>query len=67
MTIKRLIPVACLTAMLGFSVPATAQFGDAAKQAGKDCDMIVVPGDHLAMVAPSVEQAIAWFQKLAAK
>jgi len=38
-----------------------------AKQAGKDCDMIVVPGDHLAMVAPSVEQAIAWFQKLAAK
>ena len=34
MTIKRLIPVACLTAMLGFSVPATAQFGDAAKQAG---------------------------------
>jgi ABC-type transporter MlaC component len=35
--IKRLIAVACLTAMLGFSAPAmaTAQLGDLAKQAGK--------------------------------
>jgi len=35
--IKRLISVACLTAMLGVSAPApaTAQLGDLAKQAGK--------------------------------
>ena len=33
--IKHLISVACLTAMLGFSAPATAQIGDLAKQAGK--------------------------------
>jgi hypothetical protein len=32
---KTFIPVACLTAMLGFSAPSTAQLGDAAKQAGK--------------------------------
>jgi uncharacterized protein DUF3761 len=32
---KKLIPVACLTAMLGFSAPSMAQFGDAVKQAGK--------------------------------
>jgi hypothetical protein len=33
--IKHFISVACLTAMLGFSAPAMAQFGDVAKQAGK--------------------------------
>jgi len=33
--LKKLIPVVCLTAMLGFSAPSTAQFGDAVKQAGK--------------------------------
>jgi len=32
---KKLIPMACLTAVLGFSAPSTAQFGDLAKQAGK--------------------------------
>jgi len=36
------------------------------REAGKDCQLIVVPGDYLAMVAPSVQQAIAWFQSLAA-
>jgi dipeptidyl aminopeptidase/acylaminoacyl peptidase len=38
-----------------------------AKQAGKDCELVVVRGDHLAMVAPAVQQAIAWFRQLAAK
>jgi hypothetical protein len=33
--LKKFIPVACLTAMLGFSAPSMAQFGDAVKQAGK--------------------------------
>jgi hypothetical protein len=33
--LKRMIPVACLTALLGFSAPSFAQFGDAAKAAGK--------------------------------
>ena len=32
---KKLISVACLTAVLGFSTPSMAQFGDAVKQAGK--------------------------------
>jgi hypothetical protein len=32
---KKLIPVACLTAMLGFSAPSMAQLGDFAKEAGK--------------------------------
>jgi hypothetical protein len=33
--LKKFIPVACLTALLGFSVPSMAQLGDLAKQAGK--------------------------------
>ena len=31
----KLIPMACLVAMLGFSAPSTAQFGDAVKDVGK--------------------------------
>jgi dipeptidyl aminopeptidase/acylaminoacyl peptidase len=38
-----------------------------AKQAGKDCELVIVRGNHLAMVAPAVQQAIAWFRQLAAK
>lgn len=36
-----------------------------AKQAGKDCELVVVPGDHMAMVAPAVQQATEWFRHLA--
>jgi hypothetical protein len=32
---KKFIPVACLTAVLGFSAPSMAQLGDFAKEAGK--------------------------------
>jgi dipeptidyl aminopeptidase/acylaminoacyl peptidase len=35
-----------------------------ARQSGKECDIVVVTGDHLSMVAPSVKQAIAWFGDL---
>jgi dipeptidyl aminopeptidase/acylaminoacyl peptidase len=34
-----------------------------AKQAGKDCELVVVRGDHHGMVAPAVQQAIAWFRQ----
>ena len=32
---NKLVPVACLVAMLGFSAPSTAQLGDAVKDVGK--------------------------------
>src|SRR5215813_10142906 len=35
MFIKKLIPMACLTAVLGFSAPSTAQVTDALKHAGQ--------------------------------
>jgi dipeptidyl aminopeptidase/acylaminoacyl peptidase len=38
-----------------------------ALKAGKDCELVMVEGDHQAMVAPAVRLAIQWFQKLAAK
>jgi dipeptidyl aminopeptidase/acylaminoacyl peptidase len=38
-----------------------------ARRAGKDCRLIAVQGDHMAMVAPAVQQAIAWFRQLAAR
>lgn len=38
-----------------------------ARQAGKDCELVVVRGDHQAMVAPAVQRAIAWFRQLGDK
>lgn len=38
-----------------------------AQQAGKDCELVVVRGDHQEMVEPAVRQSIAWFQELAGK
>lgn len=35
-----------------------------ARQAGKDCTLVVVRGGHQAMVAPAVQKAIAWFRQL---
>jgi dipeptidyl aminopeptidase/acylaminoacyl peptidase len=40
-------------------------FAARARQLGKDCELVVVPGDHLAMVAPAVTKAIVWFHGLA--
>jgi dipeptidyl aminopeptidase/acylaminoacyl peptidase len=45
------------------NAPLAAQ----ARQAGKDCELVFVGGDHQAMVAPAVKQASAWFRKLAAR
>jgi hypothetical protein len=33
-----------------------------ARQLGKECVLVSVPGDHQAMVAPAVRKAIGWFQ-----
>ena len=38
-----------------------------ARRAGKDCQLVVVKGDHQEMVAPAVQQAIVWFRQCAAK
>ena len=37
-----------------------------AREAGKECQLVVVPGDHLTMVAPAVQQAIDQFHARAA-
>src|SRR5262245_58199034 len=34
-----------------------------AKQFNKQCELVVVPGDHQAMVAPAVKKAIEWFRR----
>ncbi len=44
-----------------------AQLAAKAKQAGKDCELVVVRGGHQAMVTPAVQQAIAWFRQQSAK
>jgi dipeptidyl aminopeptidase/acylaminoacyl peptidase len=44
-----------------------ARLAARARQAGKDCELLVVRGNHQAMVAPAVQQAIAWFRETAAK
>ena len=40
-----------------------ALFLKRAKGAGKTCELFVVEGDHMSMVAPSVQHAIKWFAK----
>lgn len=37
-------------------------FASEAKALGKDCELVPVPGDHMAMVAPAVQKAIVWFR-----
>jgi dienelactone hydrolase len=46
-------------AMRGVNEPLATR----AKQMGKACELVVVPGDHLTMVAPAVKQAIQKFQQ----
>jgi dipeptidyl aminopeptidase/acylaminoacyl peptidase len=43
------------------------QLADRARQFGKECELVEVPGDHQAMVAPAVRQAIAWFGRQSAR
>jgi dipeptidyl aminopeptidase/acylaminoacyl peptidase len=35
-----------------------------AKEAGKECELVTVTGDHQAMVKPAVEKTIVWFRQL---
>lgn len=38
-----------------------ALFAERAHNAGKDCELVIVPGDHQQMVAPAVKKASEWF------
>jgi dipeptidyl aminopeptidase/acylaminoacyl peptidase len=38
-----------------------------AHQLGKDCELVVVEGDHQAMVIPAVQKVIAWFRQIVQK
>lgn len=40
---------------------------DKAKQAQKDCKLVIVKGGHQDMVEPAVQDAISWFKQLAGK
>lgn len=40
-----------------------ADFADLALRAGKRCELAIVKGDHGSMVAPSVQDAIGWFDE----
>ena len=40
-----------------------AAFVARAKTAGKPCELLVTEGDHMSMVAPSVQHAIRWYRK----
>jgi dipeptidyl aminopeptidase/acylaminoacyl peptidase len=39
------------------------RFAAGATQLGKTCELVPVPGDHRAMVAPAVTKAIEWFRR----
>lgn len=40
-----------------------AAFLARAKRAGKPCELVVTEGDHMSMVAPSVQHAIKWYRQ----
>jgi dipeptidyl aminopeptidase/acylaminoacyl peptidase len=42
-------------------------FATRAKQLGKDCELVIVPGDHMTMVAPAVQKAIQKFRAFSPK
>lgn len=44
-----------------------SQLAAKAQKAGKDCKLVVVKGDHQAMVSPAVKQTITWYKQLAGK
>lgn len=44
------------------SMRKNREFAAEAKALGKDCELVAVPGDHMAMVAPAVQNAIVWFR-----
>ena len=44
-----------------------APLAAAARRAGKDGELVVVRGDHQAMVAPAVQHAVAWFRQSVAR
>jgi dipeptidyl aminopeptidase/acylaminoacyl peptidase len=48
-------------------VEVNKRFAAKARQLGKECELVVVPGDHLAMVAPAVKKAIVWFRSMSDK
>jgi dipeptidyl aminopeptidase/acylaminoacyl peptidase len=52
---------------VGVSQEVNQQLAAKARKAGKDCQLVTVPGDHQAMVAPAIQDSIAWFQTLVAK
>lgn len=37
-----------------------------ASKLGKDCELVPISGDHMAMVAPAVQEAIVWFRQKSA-
>jgi dipeptidyl aminopeptidase/acylaminoacyl peptidase len=56
-----------LRLFVGESKQVNKLFAAKAQQAGKDCKLITVPGNHQKMVAPAVQQTIVWFQQTVAK
>lgn len=56
-----------LRLFVGESKQVNERFAAKAQQAGKDCTLIAVPGNHQMMVAPAVQQTIIWFQQMVAK
>jgi dipeptidyl aminopeptidase/acylaminoacyl peptidase len=52
---------------VGESRQVNERFATKAQQAGKDCKLITVLGNHQAMVAPAVQRSILAFQQMTAK
>jgi dipeptidyl aminopeptidase/acylaminoacyl peptidase len=56
-----------LTLYAGESREVNEALAERARQLGKPCELVIVPGDHSAMVAPAVQKAIAQFKAAAEK
>ncbi len=50
-----------LYAERGGMARVNADFAALAERAGKPCELEIAEGDHMSMVAPSVQHAIGWF------
>ena len=62
-SLRRPLKLYAGNAARGFNAPFAAE----ARRLSKECELVVVPGDHHGMVMPAVQQAIAWFREQATK
>jgi dienelactone hydrolase len=60
-------PIRLYVSTEGVAQPPNKTFAANARREGKDCEVVVVTGDHSTMLDPAIRKAIPWFQGFTAR